>query len=260
MRAPDAIRGREQMSPRTLARIAGLIYLFIIIGGAFAQLAVRDGLVVGGDAAATARNILENELTYRAGFAIEVFYLLALVPLLLLLYHLFKVVDRTLARAMALFAAIGTAVQAVILLAHYAPLVLLGGGAYLNAFAPEQLQAAVLLSLRLFDFGYMIALSFFGCFCMIIGYLILRSTFFPRFVGVLLAIEGTLYLTNSFAHFFDPAVGARVFPFLLMSAIAEVSFCLALLLYGVHPRRWADQAGLASGGAAPSGPPMSAIA
>lgn len=240
---------RDPRSPRTLARIAGLLYLVIIAGGAFAQLGVRDRLIVARDAAATARNILEHELLYRAGFAVEVFYLLALVPLTFLLYELFKVVDRKTARAMALFAAIGAAVQAVILLAHYAPLILLGRAAYLDAFPPEQRQAAVLLSLRLFDFGYMIALAFFGCFCLLIGSLILRSTFFPRFVGVLMGIEGALYLTNSFAHFFDPAVGARVFPFLLLSGLAEVSFCLTLLSYGVNVQHWSDQAASGPGGA-----------
>jgi len=90
----------------------------------------------------------------------------------------------------------------------------------------------------------MIALAFFGGFCLIIGYLVFRSTFFPRVVGPLLAIEGTAYLINSFAHFVAPAVGDRVFPFLFISGIAEVSFCLCLLIVGVNVQRWNKQAGL----------------
>ena len=239
--SPERVGG---VSPRVKARIAGVLYLIIIVGGLFAQLVVRDRLVVSGDAAATAGNIVAHELLYRLGFAAEIFYLLCSVPLKFLLYDLFKVVNRSVALVMVLFAAVGAAVQAVILLAHYAPLIFLGGGADLSAFTAAQLQSAAYVSLRIFDYGYMIALSFFGCFCIMIGYLILRSTFFARFIGVLLAIEGALYLTNSFSHFVAPAIGDRVFPFLFVSGIAEVSFCLCLLLVGVNVQRWREQAAL----------------
>jgi hypothetical protein len=235
-----ALRG----SPQAKARLAGFLYLIIIVVGVFAQIFVRDRLVVSGNPAATANNITAHELLYRLGFAAEVFYLLCGIPLKFLLYDLFKIVDRSWALVMVLFAAVGAAVQAVILLAHYAPLIFLGKGAYLTVFTSAQLQAAAYLSLRIFDYGYMIALAFFGCFCLIIGYLIFRSTFFLRFVGPLLALEGALYLTNSFAHFLAPAVGARVFPFLAVSGIAEVSFCLCLLLVGVNVPRWKQQAAL----------------
>ena len=229
------------LSPAALARVAGVLYLIIVVFGAFAQLGVRDRLIVTGDAAATARNIVEHELLYRVGFSIEVFYLLCGVPLKLLLYRIFSVVNRPLALVMVLFAAIGAAIQGVILLAHYAPLVLLGKGAYLAAFTAEQREAAVYVALNLFDYGYMTALAFFGCFCLIIGYLVTRSTFFPRFVGPLLAIEGVAYLTNSFGHFISPPFGARVFPFLLVTGIAELSFCLTLLIAGVNVTRWQAQ-------------------
>lgn len=229
-------------SPLVKARIAGFIYLIIIAGGLFAQMFVRSRLVVSGDPAATARNISDHELLYRLGFSVEIFYLLCAIPLKFLLWDLFRAVSRNLALVMVLFAAVGAAVQAVILLAHYAPLVFLGGSDYLAAFTTAQLHAAAYLSLRIFDYGYMIALSFFGCFCLVIGYLILKSTFFPRFVGALLLIEGTLYLTNSFGHFVAPGFGARVFPFLFVSGIAELSFCLSLLIAGVNVHRWKEQA------------------
>jgi hypothetical protein len=230
----------HDLSPAVLARIAGVLYLIIIVGGGWAQLGVRDQLVVVGDAAATARNIAENELVYRAGFAIEVFYLLCGIPLKLLLYRIFSVVNRNLALVMVLFAAIGAAIQGTILLAHYAPLVFLKG-AHLAAFTAQQREAAAYMALTLFDYGYMIALSFFGCFCLVVGYLITRSTFFPRFVGPLLAIEGVAYLANSFGHFISPPFGDRIFPFLLVAGIAEVSFCLTLLIAGVNVDRWRTQ-------------------
>jgi hypothetical protein len=239
-----AVAGRvAEDSPRVKARIAGFLYLIIIVGGIFAQIGVRDRLVVNGDAAATAQNIVAHVLLYRLGFTVEVFYLLCNIPLTLILYDLFKVVNKKAARLLLFFSIVGTAVEGVSLLAHYAPLVFLGKGSYLAAFTTAQLQAAAYISLRMFDYGFMIALSFFGFFCISLAYLIFKSTFFPRVVGGLLAIQGTLYLTNSFAHFVSPPVGARVFPFLAVSGIAEVSFCLWLLVVGVNVQRWKEQAG-----------------
>src|SRR3954468_19157250 len=112
-----------ELSPRLKARLAGLLYLIIVAGGLFAQIFVRDRLVVSGDAAATSQNILSHELLYRLGFAVEVFYLLCGIPLKFFLYDLFKVVNRKLILAAVLFAFVGAAIQAVMLLAHYAPLV-----------------------------------------------------------------------------------------------------------------------------------------
>jgi hypothetical protein len=230
------------LSPRVKARLAGFLYLIIIVGGVFAQIFVRDRLVVSGDPASTARNIVSHDLLYRMGFSVEVFYLLCGIPLKFFLYDLFKVVDRKLILVTVLFAFVGAAVQGVILLAHYAPLILLTKSTALAAFTTEQLEAAAYLSIRIFDYGYMIALAFFGCFCIMMGYVIVRSTFFPRFVGALLWVEGAAYLLNSFAHFIAPAVGARIFPFLLVSGIAEISFCLTLLIAGINLPRWKAQA------------------
>jgi hypothetical protein len=243
-------------SPRVKARIAGLLYLIIIVGGIFAQIGVRGRLVVSGDPAATAHNILDHELLYRLGFAVEVFYLLCNVPINLLLYDLFKVVDKKMALLMVCFATVGTAVEGVSLLAHYAPLIFLGKGAYLSAFTTAQLQTAAYVSLQMFDVGFMIALTFFGFFCISLGYLVFRSMFFPRIICALLVTEGVLYLTNSFAHFIAPTVGDRVFPFLAVSGIAEISFCLWLLVVGVNVPRWREQASraLGRGPVAPANP------
>jgi hypothetical protein len=94
----------------------------------------------------------------------------------------------------------------------------------------------------LFEYGFAIALVFFGFYCLSFGYLILRSTFFPRVIGMLLAVEGLLYLTTSFAKFLAPGIAARVFPFLVASAVAEISLCLWLLVVGVNEQRWKEQA------------------
>ena len=228
----------EGISARLKARIAGGLYLIVIAGGIFAEIFVRGRLVIHGDATATAHNILAHQLLYRLGFATEVFYCACNVPLVFILYDLFKVVNRSVALLVLFFSLVGTAIESVSLLCHFTPLILLGGGPQLSAFTAEQLQAGAYVSIQLFEYGFAIALVFFGFYCFAIAYLIIRSTFFPRFIGVLLAIEGLLYLSNSFANFLAPGIAARVFPFLAASAIAEISFCLWLLLVGVNGPKW----------------------
>jgi hypothetical protein len=228
--------------PRLYARIAGGLYLIVIVGGIFAEIFVRSRLVVHGDAAATAHNILAHELLYRWGFVVEVFYCVCNVPLILILYNLFKVVNKNVALMMVFFGLVANAIEGVSLLAHLAPLVLLAGGHDLSAFTAEQLQAAAYLSVQLFEHGFGICLVFFGFDCLTMAYLIVHSKFLPRLIGVLLAIEGLGYLVNSFSLFLAPALQPRIFPYFAPTAIAEVALCLWLLVMGVEVRRWKEQA------------------
>src|SRR5712691_11249731 len=172
--------------PQLYARIAGGLYLIVIVGGIFAEVFVRGRLIVSGDAAATAHNILAHELLYRFGFAAEIFYCACNVPLTFILYDLFKVVNKSVALLVVFFCLVGTAIESVSLLAHAAPLILLGGGHTLSAFTAEQLQAWAYVSLQFFEYGFASCLVFFGFFCRSLAYLILRSTFFPRVIGGLL--------------------------------------------------------------------------
>jgi hypothetical protein len=230
------------MSPQVKARIAGFLYLIVIVGGIFAEMLVRSRIIVHGDAAATAHNIIAHEVLYRWGFVVELFYLVCNVPLILLFYDLFKVVNRKVALLDACLGLLSTAIEGISMLGHYAPLFFLGGGHHLSAFTPEQLQAASYISLELFEYGFAISLVFFGFDCFAMAYLIVRSTFFPKIIGVLLAIEGFFYLANSFADFLAPAFAAKIFPFLAASAVAEIALCLWLLVRGVNVTRWKEQA------------------
>jgi hypothetical protein len=220
--------------------------LIVIVGGIFAEIFVRSRLVVHGDAAATAHNIVTHELLYRMGFAVELFYCaFCNVPILLIFYNLFKVVNRNLALLMVFFDLVTTAIESISLLAHFAPLLFLGGGHYLSAFTAEQLQAAAYMSVQLFEHGFAISLVFFGFDLLVTAYLIVRSTFLPRILGVLLAIEGLGYLINSFALFLAPALQARIFPYFTVTGIGEVALCLWLLVMGVNVQRWKEQASVA---------------
>jgi hypothetical protein len=232
-----------ETSPQIHARTAGVLYLIIIAGGIFAEIFVRERLVVSGDAAATARNILAHELLYRFGFAAGIVVCVCNMPLVLIFYDFFKLVNRSLSLLMVFFILVSTAIESVNLLNHFAPLILLGGRPYLNVFTAEQLQALAYVSLRFQSAGYNISLAVFGFFCLVTGHLIFRSTFLPRILGVLLAIAGLCYLTNSFANFLLPALAARLFPYILVPCfVAELSLCLWLLVIGVNVPKWKEKA------------------
>jgi len=232
--------------PLLYARIAGAMYLFVIVAGTFAELFVRGRLVVHGDAAATAHNIQAHELLYRLGFSVEVLYCALNLPLALIFYKLFKVVNKNIALLGVFFDIAVNTLEAISTLGHFAPLILLGNSHYLSSFSPEQLQAASYISIQLFEHGFGICLVFFGFDCFTLAYLIIKSTFFPRFIGVLLAIEGVGYLINSFTLFLAPSLQARIFPYFAPTAIAEIALALWLLVMGVNVQRWKEQAAAAA--------------
>jgi hypothetical protein len=232
-----------EVSPCLKARIAGVLYLLIFIAAPFAEFFVRGRLVVYGDAAATASNILAHEPLYRLGGAVELIVVLACdTAVALLFYELLKPVSGSLSLLAAFFRLMLVAIMAVNSLNYFAPLVLLGGAHFLTAFKTEQLQALALVSHRLYGAGYDISLVFFGFHCLLIGYLILRSAFLPRILGALMAIAGLCYLTNSFASLLAPAVADALWPYLIVpAAVAELSLTLWLLAMGVNEQRWKEQ-------------------
>jgi Domain of unknown function (DUF4386) len=223
-------------SPRGAARAAGLLYLIVILLGAFAEAFVRQNLIVGGDAAATAANLLANEGLYRLGFVADLLPLLCNVLLAVLFYALFRVVSRGAAALAVLFSLIGTAVQASILLFHLAPLTILHGGPALAALPADQAQSLAYLCFRLQSVGYNIALAFFGCFGLLLGSLIWRSGFMPRLIGVLMMIAGFCYFLNSMLGFVAPSLASMLL--LMPCLLGEGSLTLWLLLKGVNVERW----------------------
>lgn len=230
-------------APRAWARTAGALYLIVILGGIFAEVFVRGELIVWGDAAATAHNILAHEQLYRAGFAAGVVILLCNVPLALIFFELLRVVERRLAMMVVFFILVGTAVEAVNLFNHLEPLILLKGAAMPAGPEAEALYARAYAPLKLFSVGYGVSLAFFGGYCLTTGYLIFRSSFLPRLLGLLLALGGAGYLVNSFALFLSPALAAGLFPAILLPAfVGETSLSLWLLLRGVDVPKWRARA------------------
>jgi hypothetical protein len=232
-----------EASPRLMARIAGGLYLIVIVGGFFAEGYVPAALVVPGNAAATTHNILAHELLYRWGIVAHVIILPCNILLAVIFYDVFKVVNRRLALLAVFFTLVGTAIEGANLLPQFAPLILLEGGHPLSVFNADQGQALANSSLELQAIGFNITLVFFVGYDLSLGYLIFRSTFLPRILGVLLAIGGLCYLTYSFATFLAPGFASHLVPYIQVpSGVAELSLTLWLLIVGVNVPRWQEQA------------------
>ena len=226
-------------SPRRLARMAGALYLINIVGGAFAIGFVPALVVVSGDAAATAHNIQAHELLYRSGLAAHVVVTLTNIPLAVIFYELFKLVNRRLALLDAFFILVATAIEAAGLVNQFASLVLLGSSHYTSALPAAQLQALAYLPLDLASLDYSVHTVFFGFDILCMAYLVYRSTFLPTAIGALLAIDGLAYLVYSFADFLVPGFAAQLVPWIQVPALlGEGSLCLWLLVFGVNGERW----------------------
>lgn len=226
------------MSPRSKARLAGMFYLVTIAGGIYAQGFVAERLFVSGDGPATAANILNHPYQFRAGFAAYLIEMTAQIAMTAAMYELLKPVSKGTALLSAVFSYVGCTVKIVSRLFYYAPILVLGGSRYLNVFSREQLDATALLLIRINDQGAGMALFFFGVSTLLTGYLILRSTFWPRFLGVLAVVGGAGWLT-----FLWPPLGLRLFPFIAVVGLAGSLATIGwLLIVGVDEERWTAQA------------------
>jgi len=215
------------------ARIAGLLYLIIIIGGLFTEVFVRSKIIDWGNPASTAQNILEFETLFRLGFSVDILVFLCDIGVAILLYKILKPVNHTLALITAALRLIMVAIASVNLLNLYKPLAYLKNADYLSAFDIEQLQVLSSISLKTHNYGYHIALVFFGLHCFFLGYLLVKSNNFPKILGVFLIIASLGYLTNSFSNFIPNYVNISYVYLLLPAFVAEVSFCFWLLIKGV---------------------------
>jgi hypothetical protein len=172
--------------------------------------------------------------------------LICAVALLLILFVLLRPAGRDLALLAVFFNLVSIGVEAAAALYLLGALFPLGNARYLKAFAPEQLYAMASLSLRSHSYGFGVSLIFFGCFCVVAGYLIFRSGYLPKALGVLMQIAGWSYLTNSFALILAPAFANRLYPGILPAFVGEASLCLWLLVKGVNVPVWKAKANASS--------------
>jgi hypothetical protein len=233
-------------SPQLYARIAGALYLVLIVAGGWSEVFVRGTIIVAGDAAATAHNIAASPSLWRASIAADLVMHLCDVVVMTALYLLFKAVNRNLALSALLFNVVQTAVLVANKIMLVLPLLLLSDAAYLKAWTPQQLNALSYLCLRAHDHGFAIGLIFFGAVCLLEGHLIRRSGFLPRTLGFLMQAAGVCYLLNSFALLLAPWLASVLFPAVMLPPlIAESSLALWLLVKGVDQAKWDERVHIA---------------
>jgi hypothetical protein len=231
-----------EASPRPMARITGAVYLLYFLTAISGELFIR-GMIVSGDPAATAINILAHERLFRLSLAVGLVGTALYIAVTVLFYGLFKPVNKTVALLAAFLSLAGCAIQAVGSLFRVAPFVVLDGSHYLSAFKLDQLQAMALMFIKLNVQATYIYLVFFGMFNLSIGYLIFKSAFLPRTLGVLMALSGLGWLT-----FLSPLLANQLLSYIeVLGILAEASLMLWLLVKGVNVERWKEQASVAVG-------------
>jgi hypothetical protein len=224
-------------SSKKTARIAGFLYLAHFVTFFFADNGVHSTAVGSVDVATTVQNIMASEGPFRIGF---VNYLLAAVFFLLAawaLYVLLKPVNKDLALLFVLLNLGGVAIWCSSLFSEFATLLLLSGADYLKVFQAEQLQALAMLSLNLYQNGFMISQMFLNLWLFPLGYLVFKSGYLPRILGILLIIDGFAMLTWFFQFFFFPGYEVISTIGLAVGFIAEGLLCLWLLIKGVKDQK-----------------------
>src|SRR5574341_46135 len=217
-----------ETSPLTLARVAGLLYL-MGLPAPFGLIYVPSRLIVSGDAAATAANIMASETLFRFGIVSNLYVSVVNLLLVLALYRLLTPVGKHMALLMVMFVVAGAAIAMLNEMTQFAVLRLLSGADYLTVFTTDQVQALALLFLNMHSQGINIAQIFWGLWLLPMGYLVFKSGFLPRIIGALLIIAGFGYVIQSFA-----AVLGYNLSIIFYTGWGELLLLLWLLIKGVN--------------------------
>ena len=232
--------GIANLSPRNAALVAGLSYIPVFVVGIFANFFVLEELVVTGDAATTVSNIVDSESLFRLGIA--GFVIIGIFDLVVAwgLYVFLKPINKDLALLAAWLRLTYTIIAGVALLNLFFVLELLSGADYLAGFGSDQLSAQVMIFLNMYEFGWRIGIVFFGLHVLVLGYLIFRSGYVPRILGILLMIATIGYLVSVFSSFLLSNFADYETVFLVILAVpavvAELSLTIWLLLKGGKDR------------------------
>jgi hypothetical protein len=228
-------------APVATARWSGVFYLLIIVLAIFAQAAVRGSILVGSDAAATASNLAASEGLFRLGIMADLAVYSADIVLAVLFYSIFKGVDKNAALLASFFRIVMTALLVANLLNEVAALMLVSGGAYLDAFDTAQRESLALFFMKLHAKGFILGLLLFAIHCVLMGYLIFKSGFLPRILGVLMVISGLSYLANGLIHYVFTDYGSIAMYLLAPAALGEFVFTGWLLVRGLNGEKWMAQ-------------------
>lgn len=234
---------KETTSVQTYARIAGVLFLLSMIGGGFGEFYVPTRIIVAGDPAATVRNIVAFDSLFRWGFAGYLLEAVCDISLAWIMYVLLRPVQKDIALLAAFFGLVSTAVFAVAELFFYGSTFILGSADYLKTFSPAQVNSLGLLSIKFYSYGGVIFMAFYGIATAIRGYLVYRSTYLPKSLGVLLMLAGLGFIAKNFAAVLAPRFPSDLF--LVVMPFAGVALTLWFLVKGVDVPKWKEKAATA---------------
>jgi len=218
------------------ARMAGFLYLIYMVTTMIAQVS-RTKLIVFGDAIATAKNILASEWLFRIGFMSDVLAGILFLLAAWALYVLLKPVNKNIALLFLLLNLGGVAVQCINMLNLFSAVLLLSGADYLKVFQADQLQALAMLLLNLHKNGFMIAQLFYGVWLFPLGYLVFKSGYLPRILGIMLMVECFGWLMYPFQFFLFPSYIVISYLSFAVGFIGEFSLTLWLLIMGAKDQK-----------------------
>lgn len=225
-------------SPQMYAKIGGLLYLVIIVIGFCAEFFFRGKIIVAGDSAATANNIMASPDQWRIGIALEYFCIICTLILAMIYYFLLKPVHKELNLLAAFFRLVSITVQAVALL-YLIEALFPAKKELFGVFTTDQLYTITNFAVKSHSYGYSISLLLLGCCFLIHGYLIFKSGFLPKVLGILILIAGIGYITNGFTHILTPTLTKWTFPIIILPVlVAETSLSIWLLVKGVDVDKW----------------------
>lgn len=218
------------------ARVAGALFLLSLIAGGFGEGYVPSHFIVSSDAAATVAKIHTSKFVFRLGFAAFLSESMCDVALALLFYTLLRPVNKNVALLAAFLGLISAAVFAVTELFCFMTLHITGGAAYLSAFTPDQLNALALLSLKFYTIGGMVFTGYYGLAWILRGYLMFKSTYFPKFLAILMLIGGVGFFTRNFLLILAPAYASEML--LMLMFPGGLLLTGWLLVKGVDLAKW----------------------
>jgi hypothetical protein len=226
------------MNPNKTARIAGLLYIPPWI---FSLVAIflRQDLIVPGDAATTANNIKASKLVFSLSVSMDLIVQVVFIFLVLALFKLLKPVNRNQSVLMVVLFLVSVPIAMLNAVTHYGALLLSSGADYLTVFSTGQLQALVPFFLEMNEYGIYVASIFWGLWLFPLGYLVFKSGFLPKILGIYLMISCFGYLIDFVTFFFIPDFGVSINMF---TGWAELILCLWLLIKGVNVEEWEKRA------------------
>ena len=221
------------------AHLAGLLYFLVVLTGIFSLLYVPSQLIVSSDPAATVANIKSSELLFRSGILAGLLCYIFFLLLPFVLYKLFESINKSFVVVMVVLAIVSVPISFVNMTHKFDILALLNGAEHLGAFTPEQIQSRVMLSLKSYSYGNLVAQAFWGLWLFPFGYLVFKSGFLPKFLGLFLMIGSCGYFLDfagrvAFSNYGDLWISDYI---TIPASIGEIGTCLWLLIMGIRLKK-----------------------